>query len=223
MRNPLREWKFLQLALCLAGLMIALPWIEQHLVFQIVFQLFLVNSLLVAISEEKKKSRLRTFLLVAWGLSVFSSILIWLPLPFDVHYAELFFFGALLVGCTVGILRFVFSTRRVTVDSIFGAVVAYLLVACAFAVLEMALLHADRGSFRLPDGANESTAELRADMLYFSLVTIVTLGYGDIVPATSVARMVAAFEGVVGQFYVAAVVAMLVGRFISQAIEEDKT
>ena len=61
---------------------------------------------------------------------------------------------------------------------------------------------------------------LRSDLLYFSLVTLVTLGYGDIVPVTPLARMVAAFEGVVGQFYVAAVVAMLVGRFIAQAIEE---
>ena len=40
-------------------------------------------------------------------------------------------------------------------------------------------------------------------------------------PATSVARMVSAFEVVVGQFYVAAVVAILVGRFISQAMEKD--
>ena len=63
---------------------------------------------------------------------------------------------------------------------------------------------------------------MRSDLLYFSLVTIVTLGYGDIVPVTPLARMVTAFEGVVGQFYVAAVVAMLVGRFIAQAMRRGR-
>lgn len=60
-----------------------------------------------------------------------------------------------------------------------------------------------------------------ANLLDFSLITIVTLSYGDIVPATSVACMVSAFGGVVGHFDVAAVVAMPVGRFTSQAMEKD--
>jgi voltage-gated potassium channel len=218
-----REWRFLQLALCLAALFIVLPWSSHHLLFQIAIQLFLLNSLLVAISEEGRRSRLRPFLWITWGLSVGTSILTWLPLPFDVHGIEFFFFSFLLAGCIVGILRFVFGQKRVTVDSIFGAVAAYLLLAAWFAVVHMLLLHMDPKSFRMPDAAPEAPGVVRSDLLYFSIITIVTVGYGDIVPATPLARMVAAFEGVVGQFYVAAVVAMLVARYLSQAIEEDNT
>jgi len=222
-KGRLREWRFLQLALCLAALFIVIPWASEHWMFQIAVQLFLLNSLLVTISEEGRKSRLRPFLWIAWGLSVAASILTWLPLPFDAHAIEFLFFGILLSGCVFGVLRYVFRSKRVTVDSIFGAIAAYLLVAAVFAIIDMLLLHRDPGSFRLPDAEPTQPGVLRSDLLYFSLVTLVTLGYGDIGPVTPVARMVSAIEGVVGQFYVAAVVAMLVGRFIAQAIEEGES
>jgi voltage-gated potassium channel len=220
-KSWLREWRFLQLALCLAALFIVLPWSSHHLLFQIAIQLFLLNSLVVAVSDEGRRSRLRPFLWVTWGLSVLASALTWLPLRVDLHSVEFLLFGILLAGCSVAILRYVFRAKRVTIDSIFGAIAAYLLLAAWFAVVHMLLLHWDPTSFRIPDARPEAPGVVRSDLLYFSLVTIVTLGYGDIVPVTPLARMVAAFEGVVGQFYVAAVVAMLVARYISQAFEED--
>ena len=220
MTERLREWRFLQLSLCLAALFIVVPWASEHWMFQIAVQLFLLNSLLWRSRKRAARSHLRPFLWITWGLSVVASILTWLPLPFDAHGIEFFFFGLLLSGCVFGILRYVFRSKRVTVDSIFGAIAAYLLVAAIFGILDMLLLHWEPASFRIPDPDPTQPGVLRSDLLYFSLVTLVTLGYGDIVPVTPVARMVAAFEGVVGQFYVAAVVAMLVGRFIAQAIEE---
>ena len=54
-------------------------------------------------------------------------------------------------------------------------------------------------------------------MTCFSLVTLATVGYGDILPATPTARMLAMFEAVVGQFYVAVVVALFVGMYSSQS------
>jgi voltage-gated potassium channel len=215
-----REWRFLQLAVSLAVLFLVLPWSAHHLLFQLFVQLFLLNSLLVTIAEEGHASRLRYYLWGTWLTSVVISVLSWLPGFAVLRYVEFLAFGALLAGCVFGILRFVFRSRRVTVDNIIGAVVAYLLVAVMFAVVDMLLLHIDPKSFRLPDV--EGMDVVRSDLLYFSLVTIVTIGYGDIVPVTPIARMVAAFEGVVGQFYVAAVVAMLVARYISQALEEDQ-
>jgi hypothetical protein len=219
----LREWRFLQLSLCLAALFLVLPWSSHHLLFQIAVQLFLLNSLLVAIAEEGRRSRLRPFLWVSWSLAVVASALTWLPLPFDLHTVEFLFFSVTLAACIVAILRFVLRSKRVTVDSLFGAIAAYLLIAAWFAVVHMLLLHWDPESFRIPDARPAAPGVVRSDLLYFSLVTIVTLGYGDIVPVSPLARMVSAFEGVVGQFYVAAVVAMLVGRFISQAIEKRES
>ena len=57
---------------------------------------------------------------------------------------------------------------------------------------------------------------LHADMTYFSLVTLATVGYGDILPATSTARMLAMIQAVTGQFYIAVVVAIFVGMYSRQ-------
>ncbi len=53
-------------------------------------------------------------------------------------------------------------------------------------------------------------------MTYFSLVTLATVGYGDILPATSTARMLAMIQAVTGQFYIAVVVAIFVGMYSRQ-------
>ena len=53
--------------------------------------------------------------------------------------------------------------------------------------------------------------------LYYSLVTISTLGYGDVVPTSGVSRMLAAAQAVTGQTYLAVLVARLVGLQIAQS------
>ena len=53
--------------------------------------------------------------------------------------------------------------------------------------------------------------------LYFSLTTLTTIGYGDVSPVAAAARSAAALEGVFGQFYVAVVVAQLVGSKLAEA------
>jgi len=56
----------------------------------------------------------------------------------------------------------------------------------------------------------------RFDYLYFSFTTLTTLGYGDITPLTDRAYALTIVEAVIGQFYLAVLIASLVGRFISQ-------
>ncbi len=58
-------------------------------------------------------------------------------------------------------------------------------------------------------------------MIYYSFVTLATLGYGDIVPDTSLTRSVAIVEAVIGQFYVAIVVAVLVSAFVAQRMQDQ--
>ena len=60
-------------------------------------------------------------------------------------------------------------------------------------------------------------ADRQTELLYFSLVTLSTVGYGDIVPLSGMARIVTALEGVTGVLYVAITVALLVGRFRSES------
>ena len=124
------------------------------------------------------------------------------------------------IGFTVVVvLRFLVRVVRVDIDTIYASICVYLLMSVAWA-LWFSLLHVlEPASFSFaeshPFGQNSLPAEL-----YFSLVTLTTLGYGDITPLTTAARMSAALEAVVGQIYVVVLVARLVGLNVSQSLSE---
>ena len=73
------------------------------------------------------------------------------------------------------------------------------------------------GSFRVPE-IQEGQEKL--PLIYYSFVTITTLGYGDITPLTPLARSLAILEAVVGQLYIAVQVAWLVGVHVSQSMKK---
>lgn len=109
-----------------------------------------------------------------------------------------------------------FQQREVTVNMIFGAVVAYLLVAVAFALLFQILEMQHQGSFSgITSEAFETHKKLDQSLMYFSLVCLTTMGFGDIVPVSNLARPLAVLEGVFGQLYLAVMIARLVGLHIA--------
>src|SRR5215475_1415056 len=102
----------------------------------------------------------------------------------------------------------------VTLDTIAGAVCVYLLLAVIWALIFSLLELVHPGSF-LSDGRMlPSSSRHRAvspTLLYLSVVTLSTLGYGDVLPVTEQARMLAAIEAIIGQLYLAVLIARLVG------------
>jgi hypothetical protein len=114
------------------------------------------------------------------------------------------------------IIAHLFRRRDVTVDTILGAVVAYLLAAVAFTLVFEIIVLQHPGSFSgLPDEGYQDRGKLGSALMYFSLVCITTMGYGDIVPVSSLARPLAVIEGVFGQLYLAVMIARLVGLHIA--------
>jgi len=119
------------------------------------------------------------------------------------------------------IIGHLFQRRDVTVDTILGAIVTYLLVAIAFALAFEVIELRSPGSFSgLPISTGSDRHELGSSMLYFSLVCIATMGFGDIVPVTSLARPLVVLEGVFGQFYIAVMIARLVGLHVARGSSE---
>lgn len=106
------------------------------------------------------------------------------------------------------VLRRVFSHRIVTSRTIAGAICVYLIVAVAFAQLFTGI-DLVQGNVFSPGSDPLGAANLQ----YFSLVTIATLGYGDIAPVTPPARSLATLETVAGQIYLVVIVARLVSSF----------
>jgi hypothetical protein len=127
---------------------------------------------------------------------------------------------AWLAHATSIIIVHLFKRRDVTIDTILGAIVAYLMAGVAFAVVFEVVELANPGSFSgLAEDALGDPRQ-RNSMLYFSLTSLTTIGYGDIVPVSSLARPLSVLEGVFGQFYVAVMIARLVGLYIARESDD---
>lgn len=144
------------------------------------------------------------------------------------------YWGRLVDAAFVGfvaflLLREVVRSHRVTLDTILGGISIYLLIAVFYSSLYSAVEIFHPGSFLdrgspLEELGNQSTKVGRYPALgYYSFVTMTTLGYGDITPVTSVARNLASSQAIIGQLYVAILIAFLVGLFISQRKEGAET
>ena len=106
--------------------------------------------------------------------------------------------------------------RRVTSETLIGAVSAYLLIALAFHYLFLTVDGLQSTPFF---GEPEPTTRF----MYFSLVTMTTLGYGDLAPSTNLGGLTANAEAVIGQVFLVTFVAMLVGLLIGDRRDRDRT
>jgi hypothetical protein len=126
-----------------------------------------------------------------------------------------FSMGALVVGAAIALLaaasaiRFVMRTKVVDAEHVYAALSVYLLAGLCFGVVHWTIENAWPGSFSEPGGAGARFSMSTA--IYYSFVTLATLGYGDVVPKSDMARGVAVLEAVGGQLYVAVMIARLVG------------
>ena len=109
-------------------------------------------------------------------------------------------------------LRDVFRPNAlVTVNHLTGAVCIYLLIAVIFAIAYQLVESLSPGSFKI----GVEGVDLDSTFLYFSFVTMTTIGYGDISPVKPGAMALAYMEAVVGQVYLTVLVAGLVGIHVS--------
>ena len=110
-----------------------------------------------------------------------------------------------------------------TADTVLGGVCIYLLLGVLFTEIFQFIEAAAPGSFALGGQPLELEQDLGAHYerypaaLYFSFVTLTTLGYGDITPVSPEARVLAITEAVIGQLYIAIFVARLVGLHLAGA------
>jgi Ion channel len=116
--------------------------------------------------------------------------------------------GALMaVGAPAAIIRRLAQQDAITMQTIFGALCLYLLAGLFFAFLYTTIAALSEGPFFAGDGGSSSI-----DYLYFSFVTLATVGYGDLTAATDLGRMLAVTEALIGQLYLVTVVAVLVSN-----------
>lgn len=114
------------------------------------------------------------------------------------------------------ISRYLFETDRVSLEMLYAALCLYLLIGVTWVFVYHFIETGRPGSFTLliEDGSHPiNSRNLLGQFSYYSYVTLSTLGYGDITPVTRVARSMSALEAIVGQLYLAVVLARVVALY----------
>ena len=170
---------------------------------------FLAASLLAAVmpvSEGKIRSLLLAVMIALW---LARPVTAWLGHP---TLSEVTLSAWTLIGlfAAVAALRFAMRGAKVDAEHLFAALSAYLLAGLYFGLLYWALEQIHPGTLAASDFS-------RTGAIYYSFVTLATIGYGDIVPRTDVARGLAIVEGVGGQLFLAVLVARLLSLYTGSA------
>ena len=151
------------------------------------FGALLLAAFLCWAASEFLTSPSRALLALLWGL---------LTLAFAVSVVALF--------------AYLQAAQRVAARHLYAAGSIYLQLVLMFFALYTAIAALAPDSFEKTSGGTTSQA---VDLLYFSMVTLTTVGYGDIVPVRGLVRMLAGLEATMGVMYVAITVAILVGGY----------
>jgi voltage-gated potassium channel len=135
----------------------------------------------------------------------------------DLVFSFSFFFFNLFI--VVFMVRHIAESKKVNVTIIINSINGYLLIGILGAVLlamaellQKSLYHLDTGAINFAGG----TAKGFHDFLYFSFVTLTTLGYGDVTPVSAFAKSATIIIAVTGQLYLTILIAILVGKFLSR-------
>lgn len=126
---------------------------------------------------------------------------------------RMLFIAYVIVALTREILR---QGDAVTLDTIAGAACVYMLMGVIWANAYMLLEHLRPGSFIIPDDWRLPGDQVGPALVFFSYVTLTTVGYGDIRTAGPAAAGMAVVEAIVGQLFLAVTIARLVGQHLSK-------
>jgi hypothetical protein len=125
--------------------------------------------------------------------------------------------GLLFFYVTWSQLRRLLRKTEITGKTISMSISIYLLFGLSWGLLYVVIFQSQPSAFYFADGTAVTVEQSFPIFVYFSLTTLSTVGFGDITPLTLPARYAAVAEGIAGQFYLAILVARLVGMHLSQA------
>ena len=113
------------------------------------------------------------------------------------------------------LIRQIATAREVNAEIILGSIIGYLLIGIIYSIFIAIIIQKDPSAFNIAKAGLQIEPDVNdiSTPLYFSYVTLATLGYGDLVPLKPYTRSLATWIAISGQFYIAILVALLVGKF----------
>lgn len=210
------------------------PWLLCALLGQVVISPFLTGAvasiiqdllflavLLAAVGAVRQS---RTYRLI-YGLALLCGVGIvikyatqWRPVTVSLEILC----AVVIVLAVVEMIRYLAIQRRVDLDLIMGGLCVYLYFGALWYLLYSLAAELDPGAFAYTvHGSHPISRDISQLLFFFSYITLLTTGYGDIVPLSPVTQTLAMLEGITGQFYIVFFMARLVGLDIARGSQPE--
>jgi len=206
------------LFLCLSSIFLVYPYFTSVKSPKYLLDLIFSGSIIVAVfSNNSLQIWLRWFYVAIGAVAVlFTWVAVFYPnaglVSASMHIA---FFGTSFLIYS----RKLLTEQDVDVDTVLGVCCAYIILGLVFAAIFGVITFLDPKAIVIPDHFEE---QKNFHLVYFSFVTLTTLGYGDVLPNSPATVMLAAYEAIIGQIYLTVVVAFIVGAHISNRVGNGK-
>lgn len=218
--NSQNNFFFLTIALISLLISASLEKVIPHGFVQYALEAFTVITFVVCLLSlrfDRTWFRFLTSLVGFWIIAMIARILLGIE---EIEIIMLSLMFVFFFGTFKSIMRQILFTGSINTNKIIGSMALFLLLGLMWAIAYLILVRVFPGSIHgiTPGPWHENFS----DAAYFSFVTLTTLGYGDILPVTSIAKVFAYLEAIVGVFYMAIVVSSLVSSSGSKHLGRDE-
>jgi hypothetical protein len=190
------------------------------------FEGALVVFVLAAAVTTVSQLRTRLLFVLLLGLPIFALLIVDIFIQSDaLTVVQILLQGAFFGYVIWKMFRAILASHRVTINTVCASLCIYLLLGVLWALAYSLVGVWDPAALTWTVSTRQPPRIWRfgkgdAAVLYFSFVTLATLGYGDIVPTSPFTRMLATLEAITGQLYLAVLVARLVGMHIAESLDQ---
>ena len=185
--------------------------------FNVIFSLIFLSSL-YTISVSKREFYIGLIFCIPALITRWLTYYLTDPFSVILNYVVTFFFFTFMI---VAIFYAIFKVKKVSMNMVYGATCVYLLMGIAWAIIFALIDYFVPSAFQGIDNSPFQQGSLDMltfrfeNLLYYSFVTLTTLGYGDIIPLFPGAQFLSIIEAITGQLYIATVIARLLGIYLS--------
>lgn len=205
------RWVYLFLTLLL--LLVLYPFIKESDLPNGPLILYLLNGIVIlAIMYEVSYTLLEFLIALAFGLP--SIVLGWFPLDPIIILCQSILHTILYTYAIFMILSVLMPQKRADIETIYGTISVYILIGLCWTNIYQIVDFFTPGSFVFSNPLIDRPFDW-SDYLYYSFVTLTTLGYGDIVPIAPQARSCAVLEAIFGVIFIAVMVSKTIGLYVS--------
>lgn len=204
-----------QLIILFGSVFINAKWFELW-----IMPLFLLANLIAGIVLVSKRKRLIRLMFLLFALSTVVLVLNFTDRESYnttnyLKFASYFLFYGIV---TIEIIRQVWQSKVVQKNVILGLISGYISLGLLsfFACLTIEILYPNSYS------GLDASLEFSDQLMYYAYITLMTIGYGDILPVTPIAQKAAILIGLIGQFYLVILTAIVVGKYINQESVTNK-